>query len=142
MLSQQGAVIAGDNWDLGRAVAACFGANGARIAAIGPSQTELDGAVAALKDGIAIVANTSDEPAIVAAVKRARERLGGRIDILVNLGGAAMPLKSIWEVTADEYDAAMGVNLRAPFLISKYVLPGMIARGRGRIVHIGASCGH
>jgi NAD(P)-dependent dehydrogenase (short-subunit alcohol dehydrogenase family) len=142
MLSQMGAVVAGDNWDLGRAVAACLGANGARIVAIGPSQADLDGALTGLKDGTAIVADTSDEAAVVAAVKLARERLGDGIDILVNLGGAAMTLKPIWEVSADEYDAAMGANLRAPFLISKYVLQGMIARGRGRIVHIGASCGH
>jgi len=146
MLNQRCALIAGANWELGRAVAAFFAAQGAAIAAVGPSKSELDGAVAAAsarsQTGTVLVADTSDEAAVAASVIRARDAMGGRIDILVNLGGAEMPLRPIWDVTPDEYDAAMDGNLRGPFLLTKHVLPTMIARGGGRIVNIGAGAGH
>lgn len=57
------------------------------------------------------------------------------LDVLVN--NAARPSNVPWpELTVDEWEATIAVNLTAPMLLAQAVLPGMIARGRGRIVNI------
>lgn len=64
----------------------------------------------------------------------------GRIDILVN--NAALPLTTRFEqITADEWRRAVEVNLTAPFLLIRAVLPAMKAQGYGRIVNISSSAG-
>ncbi|HEY1010847.1 MAG TPA: SDR family oxidoreductase [Sphingobacteriaceae bacterium] len=59
----------------------------------------------------------------------------GRLDALINNAGIDFT-KSILELTVSEWDAAMGVNLRGPFLTSKFALPIMAANGSGHIINI------
>ena len=67
-------------------------------------------------------------------VRRTLERFG-RIDILVN--NAALPLSTRFpDLTAEEWRRAIEVNLTAPFLITKAVLPAMQAQHYGRIINI------
>jgi NAD(P)-dependent dehydrogenase (short-subunit alcohol dehydrogenase family) len=64
----------------------------------------------------------------------------GRIDILVN--NAALPLSTRFaDITAEEWRKAIEVNLTAPFLMTKAVLPAMRARNYGRIINISSSGG-
>jgi len=63
---------------------------------------------------------------------------GKTIDILVNNAGT-MPFKRFGEVTVDEYDYVMNVNLRAPFLVSQAIIPSM-SRG-GRIINVSSIAG-
>lgn len=64
----------------------------------------------------------------------------GRIDILVN--NAALPLTTRFEqITPEEWRRAMEVNLTAPFLLTRAVLPAMKAQGYGRIVNISSTAG-
>src|SRR6266487_1929964 len=71
--------------------------------------------------------------------RRTLERFG-RIDILVN--NAAVPLSTRFpDLTADEWRRAIEVNLTAPFLMTKAVLPAMRAQRYGRIINISSSAG-
>jgi NAD(P)-dependent dehydrogenase (short-subunit alcohol dehydrogenase family) len=70
-------------------------------------------------------------------VARARAALGG-IDILVNNAGVFMA-RPFSECSLDDYDAVFDVNVRAPFLLAREVVPEMAERGWGRIVNIGSS---
>jgi len=64
----------------------------------------------------------------------------GRVDILIN--NAALPLTTRFEqITAEEWRRAVEVNLTAPFLLTKAVLPSMKAEGYGRIVNISSTAG-
>ena len=64
----------------------------------------------------------------------------GRVDILIN--NAALPLTTRFEqITAEEWRRAVEVNLTAPFLLTKAVVPGMKAQGYGRIVNISSTAG-
>jgi NAD(P)-dependent dehydrogenase (short-subunit alcohol dehydrogenase family) len=64
----------------------------------------------------------------------------GRIDLLVN--NAAIRLnRNFGDFTAAEFDKAVAVNLRAPFLASQAVLPSMRRQGGGRIVHVASQLG-
>jgi NAD(P)-dependent dehydrogenase (short-subunit alcohol dehydrogenase family) len=59
----------------------------------------------------------------------------GRIDVLVNNAGVDLTL-SIAELTIEDWDRILAVNLRGPFVMSKHVLPEMKLRGSGHIVNI------
>jgi NAD(P)-dependent dehydrogenase (short-subunit alcohol dehydrogenase family) len=64
----------------------------------------------------------------------------GRVDILVNNAGIRMP-KPFGEFTSADFDRLVAVNLRAPFLASQAVLPGMRANGGGRIIVVASQLG-
>jgi len=59
----------------------------------------------------------------------------GRIDILINNAGTDKTL-SVEELAIEDWDNVMAVNLRAPFILSKYIFPIMRANGGGQIVNI------
>jgi NAD(P)-dependent dehydrogenase (short-subunit alcohol dehydrogenase family) len=62
----------------------------------------------------------------------------GRVDILVNVvGGIKGPIANpVWEITEEEWEFAMGLNLRGTFHCTQAVLPGMMSRRQGKIVNI------
>lgn len=65
----------------------------------------------------------------------------GEIDILIN-NAAIRPHSKISEITVEEWDRVLAVNLRAPFFLSQAVLPAMVRRQWGRIINIGGSDGY
>jgi len=69
-----------------------------------------------------------------AAARAALDAWGG-IDILVNNAGIAV-VASLLETTPEQWDLVQAVNLRAPFLLAQALAPGMIERGRGKIVNV------
>jgi NADP-dependent 3-hydroxy acid dehydrogenase YdfG len=68
------------------------------------------------------------------------ETIGGAPDIVVNAAGV-FGLASVATETVSAFDAALAVNLRAPFLIGRAVLPAMLERRSGLIVNIGSVAG-
>jgi NAD(P)-dependent dehydrogenase (short-subunit alcohol dehydrogenase family) len=72
-------------------------------------------------------------------VRRTVERFG-RVDVLVNNAALARSTR-FGELTADEWRMALEVNLTAPFLLTKAVLPAMKAQGYGRIINVSSSAG-
>jgi len=78
--------------------------------------------------------NLTDEDQIKEAVQTVVDRFG-RIDILVNNAGTDKTL-SVEDLAIADWDNVMAVNLRAPFILSKYIFPIMRANGGGQIVNI------
>ena len=92
----------------------------------------------------AFVVDLTDEAQIVALVKSVEQRLG-RIDVLVNNAGVS-PKRAGGKYTIEEIDVAqwqqvLAINLTAPFLLCREVLPGMRQRGWGRIVTLASAGG-
>jgi len=83
---------------------------------------------------VAVAADVSDAGAVQRMVDEVEERLGP-IDILVNNAGMAAP-RGLDDITEADFDQAIAVNLKSAFLCTQAVLPGMRARGWGRIVNI------
>lgn len=76
-----------------------------------------------------------DRQAIKDSVQQARTLLGGPIDILVNAVGIQRRAPSE-RFSEQDWDDVLSVNLTAGFLYSQLVAPGMIAQGRGKIIHV------
>src|SRR5512147_3010547 len=132
------ALVTGAYRGLGYAMARGLGEAGALVVVNGRNPDALAGAVRSLADqdlrAFASVFDVTDGPAVRAAIG-AIEAQHGRIDILVNNAGIQRrnPLVDFKE---EDWDAIIATNLTAPFLVSQAVLPGMIARKSGKIIHI------
>ncbi|MEJ7619165.1 MAG: SDR family NAD(P)-dependent oxidoreductase [Pyrinomonadaceae bacterium] len=92
------------------------------------------------RDVLPITCDVSERAEVVAMVKSAEETYG-RIDVLVNnagIGGRAAPLE---EVTDEDWEAMMAINLKSIYLCCQAVIPGMKARRYGRIVNVASIAG-
>ena len=84
---------------------------------------------------VAIMADISRESDCEKIIRSAREAFGA-IHILVNNAGIFGPVRPVEKISAPEWDNVLAVNLRAPFLLARLVLPEMYERGSGAIVNI------
>src|SRR5204863_8733084 len=84
---------------------------------------------------IAFTADVTDQPAMQQVVAAVESQLGP-VDILINNAAVITPLGYEWEVDPDDWWRTLEINLRAPFLCTRLVLPGMLARHQGRIVNV------
>jgi gluconate 5-dehydrogenase len=105
--------------------------NGRRIEAVEPAARALT--AQSLKASTAIF-DVTDRDAVRAAVN-AIESEHGRIDVLVNNAGIQRR-GALADFSQQDWDDIIATNLTAPFVVSQTVLPGMIARKSGKIVHI------
>jgi gluconate 5-dehydrogenase len=132
------ALVTGAYRGLGFAIARGLAQAGATVALNGRKPDAVDAAVAQLvAEGLpasAAIFDVTDGAAAVAAVT-AIEAQHGRVDILVNNAGIQRRHPLV-EFPQAEWDEIIATNLTAPFLVSQAVLPGMIARKYGKIVHI------
>ncbi len=88
-------------------------------------------------DAMAVTADLTDEKSVWAALDQVMKRYG-RIDFLINNAGTDKT-ESIEEISIEDWDRVLQVNLRGPFLTSKYVLPVMKKNGGGHIVNIAST---
>lgn len=86
------------------------------------------------REAMAIPTDLRDAAQISAAITKALAYFG-RIDILVNNAGL-WHYNSVQDLSIEEWDEMFAVNVRGSFLTTKYLLPSMLARGRGHIVNI------
>ena len=123
------AIVTGGGSGIGRATCRRFAAEGATVVVadlIGERAEE----VAAEIGGTAVQADVT----VAADVTRMVEA-AGRIDVLVNNAGGGMA-DDLLEISEEEWDTDVAVNLKSAFLCSKAVLPGMIEQGSGVILNI------
>ena len=82
----------------------------------------------------------TDQQSVEAAAERTRARHGA-IDVLVNNAGITGGNGAVWELAPDVWRRVLDVNLTAPFLTCRAIVPHMIARGYGRIVNVASIAG-
>ena len=129
------ALVTGGSRGIGKALAIALAQSGRRVAAASRRPAGLsDAGILSLA---ADVTSEADVRAMVAAVE---EKLGP-IDLLVNNAGIGGPFGPTWETDAAEWWRCQEVNYKGPFLCSHAVLPGMVARRRGRIINIASGAG-
>jgi NAD(P)-dependent dehydrogenase (short-subunit alcohol dehydrogenase family) len=138
------ALVTGASSGIGRAVANLFAAEGAAVAVGGRDLDRTQRTVSEIRavGGRAVEAlgDVSQEDSARAVVDGAAGALGG-LDILINNAGIdarQWPSLHEWEVSA--FDDVIRVNLRGPFLCSRFAIPHMLAAGVGSIVHMSSVC--
>ncbi|HLW54887.1 MAG TPA: SDR family oxidoreductase [Candidatus Angelobacter sp.] len=146
-LSVQGqtAVVTGGGRGIGRAIAQSLATAGASVAVIARSKNELDETVRLIGQGsnsraLALVADVTEAAAVATAIRQAERELGP-IDTLINNAGSVKPFGPFWETPVEQWWRTMEVNLLGVALCTHAVLPGMVARGRGRIVNVSSGAG-
>ncbi len=134
------AVVTGGARGIGLAVAQRAVASGATVVLWDRDPARLGQTLATLPRATAVTVDLTDEAAVRSAAAQT-EAAQGRIDILVNNAGITGGNAPTWELPSEEWRRVVEVNLIAPYLVSAAVLPGMIARGYGRVVNIASVAG-
>jgi 2-dehydro-3-deoxy-L-rhamnonate dehydrogenase (NAD+) len=138
-LDGQVALVTGAGQGIGAGIARRLHAAGARVAVF-DRDPELARTVAGELGGLDLVGDVRAEDQVVSAVEQAEARLGP-LSILVNNAGITGRTDLSWNLQADEVRAVFEVNMIGPFLFCKAAVPGMLARGYGRIVNVGSIAG-
>ena len=132
------ALITGASYGIGFAIAKGFSEAGATICFNDINQELVDKGLKAYDEvGIkahGYVCDVTNEEAVNALVKKIEEEVGV-IDILVNNAGIIKRIPMI-EMAASDFRKVIDVDLNAPFIVSKAVIPSMIKKGHGKIINI------
>jgi NAD(P)-dependent dehydrogenase (short-subunit alcohol dehydrogenase family) len=138
------ALVTGGGRGLGRAIAQALGSAGAAVAIAARSPDELAATLIELRaagtTAVALQVDVTDRAAVEAIVEQTERELGP-IDLLVNNAGTCNAIAPVWEVDPDVWWREVEIHLRGSFLCARAVLPGMIARGRGRIINMASGVG-
>jgi 3-oxoacyl-[acyl-carrier protein] reductase len=137
------AVVTGGARGIGLAISKALAAIKAKVALVDLQLEQTRQAASLLQENngtaMAAVADVTAPEQVQAMVKAVHDRWG-RIDILVNNAGIC-PMTPIEDITAEEWDLVMGVNLKGAFLCSQAVIPMMRRQGSGKIINIASSAG-
>ncbi len=133
------ALVTGASSGIGLAICHALAGAGARLWLVARREAPLRAAAAAV-GGRALMVDVADERAVDGLRDRMLAEAGGSPDLVVNAAGA-FALAPVAETSPDAFDRMLAVNLRAPFLLARAFLPGMLARGSGHLVTIGSVAG-
>ena len=132
------AFVAGGSRGIGLGCAMALAEAGAHVVVAARGRAQLDEAVGAMGDaGLsaeALVLDVGDLDAVRAALETP-------VDVLCNSAGVARHAHTL-EVSAEDFDAVMDVNLRAAFFLAKEAAKGMVTLGGGSIIQISSQMGH
>ena len=131
------ALVTGGASGIGLAIARRLRQRGAEVAVLDLPGAGLE---TAETDGFAAVpADVRSASTVTRAVATATERLGG-LDTLV-LSAGVIHIKPLAEVTEDDWDLTLDVNLKGAFLVAQAAAPALVSSGRGRVVAISSDAG-
>jgi NAD(P)-dependent dehydrogenase (short-subunit alcohol dehydrogenase family) len=138
------AFVTGATSGIGRATALAFAREGASVV-VGDIATEGNCETARVIEqaggrSLAVTCDVTRGEDIKAALQSAVERFG-RLDIAFNNAGVEQPIKPVHEITDDEWDRLVAVNLRGAFVAMKHEIEFMLAHGGGAIVNTSSGAG-
>jgi NAD(P)-dependent dehydrogenase (short-subunit alcohol dehydrogenase family) len=143
-LADKNAVVTGGGTGIGRAVALAFATAGADVACV-----DLDGKAAAAtvreieargRRGLAVTCDVGIESEVAAAAETIRAAFPA-VHVLLNGAAVHDPNGSVLELSLADWNRVMAVNVGGAFLMSRALLPAMIAAGGGSIIHIASQLG-
>jgi short-subunit dehydrogenase len=142
-MTRRNALLTGASRGIGPHIARSLATSGYDLVLASRSRPELEAVAADLEASGAravVVATDLTDAASVVGLARSAERELGSIDVLVNNAGGD-PQREFEEMTWEQNEAILRLNLIAPLQLAHELLPGMLQRGRGHIVNISAIAG-
>jgi len=138
------AIVTGAGRGIGRTIALSLAGEGAAVGVFARTAEEI-AETAALISGaggqaLALRADVRDAAAVRAAVSQMASKFGP-VTLLVNNAGTPGPAGVDWEVDPEEWFECIDVIVRGAFILCQAVVPGMIARGSGRIINVASNSG-
>ncbi|TAD76154.1 MAG: SDR family oxidoreductase [Sphingomonadales bacterium] len=132
------AIVTGAGRGIGLAAAAALAQAGAEVTLAARTAQEIEAAATAIGSNAAATVLDVSDIAAVQAFFADRPAF----DVLVNNAGTNRP-KPMWDVTADDFDAVMGLNVKSAFFVAQACAQRMIAEGQaGSLIHISSQMGH
>jgi NAD(P)-dependent dehydrogenase (short-subunit alcohol dehydrogenase family) len=139
----QRAIVTGGGGGIGKAACAQLAARGARVAVFDVDRAKAQETAASLaaagSESMACPVDISDRAQVAGAVGCVLDAYGG-IDLLVNCAGLYR-IGTIGDISEEDWDHMLGVNLKGPFLLCQAVVPIMQRQGRGAIVNVSSISG-
>lgn len=143
-LKDRVAIITGGGSGIGECIALEYARAGANVVVASRNQGNLDRVAAIVKElgreSLAVATDVCEEEQVEHMIEQTMSRFG-RIDILVNNAGAAMTFGKIENLSLDEWNATVTLNLTAPFMCSVAAGRVMIEQKRGKIINIASAAG-
>lgn len=140
----RGVIVTGAGSGIGRATALAFAARGARVLVADLNAEAAETVVKEIGEAggtaVAVTGDLSEQAVVDQVARTAVERFGG-VDVLVNNAGIMDRMSALADVGDAEWERVIRVNLTAPFLLTRAVLPHMLAAGRGAIVNTASEAG-
>jgi NAD(P)-dependent dehydrogenase (short-subunit alcohol dehydrogenase family) len=141
MLAGKTSIVTGAGGGIGRAICLRFVRAGAKVACLDINLAAAEETAAACgPEALALHCDVSNEAETKAAAAAAVSRFGA-VHVLVNAAATDDRNGTILDISADEWSRVFAVNVTGAFLMSRAVLPAMIAAGGGSIIHIASQLG-
>ncbi len=133
------AVVTGASRGIGAHIATALSEAGWSVALLARSRDRLQVTADRLRErgarAVPVAVDVTDTAAVDGAVSRTAEELGP-IGLLVNNAGLVENEQPLWESDVEQWWQMMTTNVRGPYLMTRAVVPGMIAAGGGRIINL------
>ena len=139
------ALITGANRGIGRLLAVALADAGLEVVVLGRSAEALEPVVAEIeargRRSVPVVADVTDSDSVDAAVRVALDQLGS-LDVLINNAGVIDAVEvPIWQTDPTDFRRVVETDLLGPFHLIRAGVPGMIARGGGRVINLNSNAG-
>jgi NAD(P)-dependent dehydrogenase (short-subunit alcohol dehydrogenase family) len=138
------AFVTGATSGIGRATAIAFAQEGATVVVADIAEKGVQETARLIEEkgsrALAVICDVGNADDVKAAMKQAVTTFG-RIDVAFNNAEVEQPYGAIADVTEDDWDRIVAINLRGVFLCMKYLVPVMLRQGGGAIVNTSSSAG-
>jgi 3-oxoacyl-[acyl-carrier protein] reductase len=136
-------IVTGGGRGIGRTAAIALAANGAKVAVVATTDTEINSVAQEIESNgniaLPIVCDVSNEEQVIKMVKKVNEELG-IVDVLINNAAIAF-VERIVDTKTSDWDKMMAVNLRGTFLCTREVIGPMMERRSGKIINVSSRAG-
>ncbi len=150
ILQGQVAIITGGSVGIGRAAALCLVQHGAAVVLVSRNPQRIEDACAWLlqqapaADVLGLALDVSNEADMQEMVDRTLERFG-RVDVLIASAGILRAgdgqLRTVAQMSSEEWDQVLDINLKGTYLSNRAVLPAMMKQGSGQIINVSSTSG-
>lgn len=137
MTHDQQAVVTGASSGIGEATARALSAAGFHVFCVARRTDRIE-ALAAEIDGTAVTCDVTDATQVDALA----QAVGGRLDLLVNNAGGAVGVEPVIEADAEVWRHMYDVNVVGTLLVTKALVPALVASGAGTLINISSTAGH